>query len=284
MKNPEELSLNDEKKSSLEENSSINFLDITINDKFENKPLGKEILSTSSRHLLEPIDLTIPLDGSKSKALPEFIALTPESNKTGLDGAWSTIKDTVAGIFGERDTLHSHARALARAGMTEAERSQLFAEEQKVREYNENSGPGLWKTGFAVPPKTPMLDELDRRTVALEKSISQSAKNNMTPLEIAQLESGHASKAVEARYAANLIGVINQYESKGSVPTEIYQNIVKIAALQKAEEQKAMSRRPSQCEILPMLELSPGIDITYPNNRPALNTHPTDYIRRGSLR
>jgi hypothetical protein len=258
MNNLENLSLQDGKTSALKENNSLNFLDITINDKFVNKPLGKNDANHAevfNRDIYQSPDYSIPLDGSKTKALPEFVALTPESTKTGLDGAWSTIKDTVAGIFGERDTLHSHARTLARAGMTEAERKQLYDEEQKVREYNENVGPGLWKTGFAVPPKTPMLDELDRRTVALEKSISQSAKNNMTPLEVAQLESGNASDAVKALYAKQLIGIINQYESKGAVPPEIYQNVVQAAAQQKLEEEKSQAKGPSACEVLPEIDL-----------------------------
>lgn len=283
MKNPENLSINDGKTSSFNENNSLNFLDITINDKSINKFLGKNDTATLNKDYYQLPDYSIPLDGSKTKALPEFITLTPESNRTGLDGAWSTIKDTVAGIFGERDTLHSHARTLARAGMTEAERSQLFAEEQKVREYNENSGPGLWKTGFAVPPKTPMLDELDRRTVALEKSISQSAKNNMTPLEVAQLESGNASDAVKALYAKQLIGIINQYESKGAVPPEVYQNVVKAAAQQKSEDEKSASRGPSLCEILPDIDFETEGGIIRMNDKPS-NKRLQQYYMKDSLR
>ena len=138
------------------------------------------------------VDFSIPLDGSKAKAPSEFISLTPNSSKAGVDGVIETIKDKWNGVFGERDTLHDHVRMLARAGMTPSERQQLAKEEQQIKDYNQANGSSLlgrYDRGEG-PPKTPMLDELNRRTTALEHNIAETAKKGMTPLQIAQLESG----------------------------------------------------------------------------------------------
>ena len=274
MKNGEFDSISEGKSSMLKDNSSLNLLELTINDKVDNKFSCKPSSQSDAQDMYKKIDYSMPLDGSKSKALPEFITLTPESNKTGADGVWSSVKDTLSGIFGERDTLHNHSRMLARAGMTEAERGKLAAEEKQINEYNKQSGEGLWKTGFAVPPKTPMLDELDRRTVALEKSISQTAKNGMTPLQVAQLESGQASDAVKAEYAKQLIAVVNQYDHNGSVPKDVYQTVVKAAAQQKIEDEKVVIKCPSMSQILPDLRFDLDADDIRWINQPSFKTLP----------
>lgn len=241
----------DEKPVSNNGSTSLNFIEVMTNNQSE---------KFSPKNMIQPFDSNVPLDGSKSKALPEFIALTPQSNKGGVDGVLESVKDTLSGIFGERDTLHSHVRMLARAGMSEGERKQLAVEEQKIKDYNNNSGDGLWKTGFAVPPKTPMLDELNRRTVALEQSISENAKRNMTPLQVAQLESGNASAALKAQYENQVIAIVAQYDRSGAVPAETYKGVVAAAHKQKLEDDNNQARLSKIMEFLPKFEIDWGIE------------------------
>ncbi len=205
------------------------------------------------------IDFSVPLDGSKAKAPPEFISLTPNSTKAGVDGVIETIKDKWAGIFGERDTLHDHVRLLARAGMTPSERQQLAREEQQLKDYNKAKADNpLSKYDTDARPKTPMLDELNRRTTALEKNISETAKKGMTPLQVAQLESGTASSALKSQYENQLIATVAQYERNGSVPKDVYAAVIAGAKKEKildeqqaAKEQKALETLLSGCAPLP---------------------------------
>jgi hypothetical protein len=260
MKNAEFDATNDGKTASNSGSTSLNFIEVMTNNSGEKFSGLKSSSDEMVRNMLQPIDYSLPLDGSKSKALPEFIALTPQSNKGGVDGVLESVKDTLSGIFGERDTLHSHARMLARAGMSDSERKQLAAEEQKVKEYNQNSGEGLWKTGFAVPPKTPMLDELNRRTIALEQNISETAKKNMTPLQVAQLESGNASSALKAQYENQLISIVGQYERSGAVPAETYKNVMAAANKQRLEDESNEAKAAKIIDLLPKIKIDWGIE------------------------
>lgn len=244
MKTAEIEALNEGKTSLQNESNGLNLLEISNNDTRKSTFLSRENEETFKNRRDQEINVSIPLNDSKSEALPEFKALTLESHKTGIDGVWASIKDTFSSLFSERDTLHNHTRNLARAGMTEPERNQLAVEQQEVRKNNQNSGEGIWKGSFTLFSKTPMLDELDRRTIALEKIISQSAKTNMTPLEVAQLESDNASSTIKAQYAKQLIAIVSRYESNGSVPTDVYQNIL-MPPVQLNREDKRNTTKPT---------------------------------------
>ena len=198
------------------------------------------------------VDFSIPLDGSKAKAPSEFISLTPNSSKAGVDGVIETIKDKWNGVFGERDTLHDHVRMLARAGMTPSERQQLAKEEQQIKDYNQANGSSLlgrYDRGEG-PPKTPMLDELNRRTTALEHNIAETAKKGMTPLQIAQLESGTASSALKEQYESRLIATVNQYDHNGSVPKDVYSAVVSAARQQKILDERQAALEQKEIEKL----------------------------------
>ena len=247
---------------------SLNFIEIMTNNPSEKFSAPKPSSDSITKNMLQPFDLGVPLDGSKSKALPEFIALTPQSNKGGIDGVLESVKDTLSGMFSERDTLHSHVRMLARAGMSESERKQLAAEEKQVDEYNQSRGEGLWKTGFALPPKTPMLDELNRRTIALEQSVSENAKKNMTPLQVAQLESGHASSALKTQYENQLIAIVGQYDRTGSVPAETYKAVVSAANKQRLEDESNEAKAVKTIDFLPKIKIDWGIEQPIRNPKP----------------
>lgn len=212
------------------------------------------------------VDFSIPLDGSKAKAPSEFISLTPNSSKAGVDGVIETIKDKWNGVFGERDTLHDHVRMLARAGMTPSERQQLAKEEQQIKDYNQaNSSSLLGRYDRGELPKTPMLDELNRRTTALEHNISETAKKGMTPLQIAQLESGTANSALKGQYENRLIATVNQYDHSGTVPKDVYSAVVNAARQQKilddrqaALDQKAVEKLVSGLTSLPQISIIDG--------------------------
>ncbi len=253
MKNAEIAAIGDQKSASSSGSTELSLLDI-VDKNHDSLLLSKFSNNFSTADRLELIDFRVPLDGSQAKALPEFNALTPQSNKTGVDGVLESVKDTINGIFGERDTLHSHVRMLARAGMTPTERQQLAMEEQQLKEYNKTAGHGL-ESGFSFPPKTPMRDELDRRTIALEKNIAESAKKNMTPLQVAQLESGTASAAVTAKYESQLISIVTQYDQKGAVPADVYKAAVAGAAKQRVEDEKNAAKIPDKGCLLPNLDL-----------------------------
>lgn len=212
------------------------------------------------------VDFSIPLDGSKAKAPSEFISLTPNSSKAGVDGVIETIKDKWNGVFGERDTLHDHVRMLARAGMTPSERQQLAKEEQQIKDYNQANGKSfLGRYDRSEVPKTPMLDELNRRTTALEHNISETAKKGMTPLQIAQLESGTASAALKGQYESRLIATVNQYEHSGTVPKDVYSAVVSAARQQKilddrqaALDQKEIEKLLGGLPSLPQITIIDG--------------------------
>lgn len=260
MKNAEFDATNDGKAASKQGSASLNLIEVMTNNSGEKFSSLQSSSDAMVKNMLQPIDYSLPLDGSKSKALPEFISLTPQSNKGGVDGVLESVKDTLSGIFGERDTLHSHVRMLARAGMSDSERKQLAVEEQKVKDYNQNSGEGLWKTGFAVVPKTPMLDELNRRTIALEQNISETAKKNLTPLQVAQLESGNASSALKVQYENQLISIVGQYERSGAVPAETYKNVMASANKQRLEDESNEVKAAKIIDLLPKIKIDWGIE------------------------
>lgn len=204
--------------------------------------------SDTSMPIPRNIDFSIPLDGSRAKAPPEFISLTPNSNRAGVEGVVETIRDKCSGVFGERDTLHDHVRLLARAGMTPNERQQLAREEQQLKDYNRANADNGLKYGMDARPKTPMLDELNWRTTALEKNISETAKKGMTPLQIAQLESGTASSALKSQYENQLIATVAQYERNGSVPKDVYAAVLAGAKQEKIldEQQAAKDKKAGE--------------------------------------
>ncbi|MBP9093454.1 hypothetical protein KBI23_20710 [bacterium] len=225
----------------------------------------RRALSSDNLVLLpKDLDFSVPLDGSKAKAPPEFLSLTPNSGKTGVDGVMETIKDKLSGVFGERVTLHDHVRLLARAGMTPSERQQLAKEEQQLKAHlkTDSDNPLIKYTLEMERPKTPMLDELNRRTTALEKNISETAKKNMTPLQIAQLESGTASLALKAQYENQLVATVAQYDLNGSVPKEVYSAVVVAARKEKileeqqaGKDQKALDKLVSGQGTLPQISI-----------------------------
>jgi hypothetical protein len=259
MRNAEFDVTNDGKTASNSGSTSLNLIELMTSNSDEQFSSFKSSRDSMVEYMLRPIDYSIPIDGSKSKAPPEFTALTPQSNKGGVDGVFESVKDTLSGIFGERDTLHSHVRMLARAGMSDSERKQLATEEQKVKDYNQNIGEGLWNKGFAVPPKTPMLDELNRRTIALEQNISETVKKNMTPLQVAQLESGNASSTLKTQYENQLISIVGQYERSGAVPAETYKTVIAAANKQRLEDESNEAKAGKNTDILPKLTIDWGI-------------------------
>jgi hypothetical protein len=107
-----------------------------------------------------------------------------------------------------------------------------------------------------------MLDELNWRTTALEKNISETAKKGMTPLQIAQLESGTASSALKSQYENQLIATVAQYERNGSVPKEVYGAVIAgvkqekiLDEQQAARDQKAVETLLSGCGTLPRVTI-----------------------------
>ncbi len=223
-----------------------------------NEPVIKGNLSSdsSSNYKLPNLDFSIPLDASRDKAPKEFTTLTPNSNKSGVEGLYESVKDTLTGIFGTRDTLHDHVRLLARSGMSPAEREQLAREEKQLKAYNETTRnwelksfgdkPGIPGLHFDNPPKTPMLDELNRRTTALEKNISEQAKKGMTPLQVAQLESGTATSALRAQYDNSLIAIVANYDGKGAIPAEVNRAVIAAAREERRIEERTSASNSSK--------------------------------------
>lgn len=220
--------------------------EMPVEQRFDPKISEKPSIDDFTKPFGAPVlDFTIPLDRSQAKAPREFLELTPNSHKTGVDGIVESVKDTWVGVFGKRDTLHDHARMLARAGMTPAEREQLAKEEEQVKAYNESTGSStkdlrelIEKGDYDKRPVTPMLDELDRRTLALEKSTAELAKRGMTPLQVAQLESGAASSQLKDQYESQLIALMAAYDSNGAVPQAIYDSVVAAARDEKIRDEQ----------------------------------------------
>ncbi len=229
--------------------------EMPVEQRFDPKISEKPSINDFTKPFGAPVfDFTIPLDRSQAKAPSEFLELTPNSHKAGVDGIVESVKDTWAGVFGKRDTLHEHVRMLARAGMTPEEREQLAKEEEQVKRYNENSGTAIKdfrelmeKGGYDKRPVTPMLDELDRRTQALEKSTAELAKRGMTPLQVAQLESGAASSQLKDQYESQLIAIVAAYDSNGAVPQAVYNAVVASAREEKLREEQ-MGANPSEAD------------------------------------
>lgn len=232
--------------------SELSALDLLKSSPVDNlyyRPEKKDPTLDPFLPVLKDFDFSIPLDKSKSKAPPEFISLTPNSGKAGVDGVLETIKDKLSGVFGERDTLHDHVRLLARSGMSPSERQQLAKEEQQVKDYNKAKADNpLSKYDTDARPKTPMLDELNRRTTALEKNISETAKKGMTPLQIAQLESGTASSALKSQYENQLIATVAQHERNGIVPKDVYAAVIAGAKQERIldEQQAAKDKKAGE--------------------------------------
>jgi hypothetical protein len=133
--------------------------------------------------------------------------------------------------------------------MSPSERQQLAKEEQQVKEYNSaRAGSPLAAYSLEARPKTPMLDELNRRTTALEKNISETAMKGLTPLQIAQLESGTASSALKSQYENQLIATVAQYERNGSVPKDVYAAVIAGAKQERIldEQQAAKDKKAGE--------------------------------------
>ncbi len=237
-----------ESKAHSNDNTSQKLFDDVRTTKAEQLGKSNVVNDLSTGFKLPPLDFSVSLDASRDKAPKEFITLTPNSNKTRIEGVFESVKDTVTGLFGTRDTLHDHVRLLARSGMSPAEREQLASEEKQLKAYNETirnwelksfgAQPGIPGLHFDSPPKTPMLDELNRRTTALEKNISEQAKKGMTPLQVAQLESGAASSALRTQYENNLVAIVGNYDGKGAMPAEVNRAVIAAAREERRIEER----------------------------------------------
>ncbi len=222
-------------------------LTVTANAEFDKKCL---LLVTPT------FEFKIPLDKSRVHALPGF-EQSAHSYKTGFDG----FVDSVIDVFKQRD-LHSTTRELARSGLTPDQRRTLLDEEKQVKDYNDrvSASPNAWAK--ETPPKTPTLDELDRRTIALEHSIANSAKAGFTPLQIAQLESGSASAALQKQYDQRLISIVTDYEKHGEVPAHVYKKVISDSEAQRRkEEAQAGKQAADSCHKNPLVELLPALTI-----------------------